>query len=70
MPERWSVEISPDRAKLAELGIIAGDQHEFVPIAVGVGATPEEARADARRRIAAWLEAIALLEEAERDAAK
>jgi hypothetical protein len=66
MPEQWQVTVTPDRTRLAALGIIEGNPHDFVPCAVGVGDTPEDARADARRRIAAWLEAIALLEEAER----
>lgn len=63
--EQWQVTYQPDRDRLRELGIIGADS-EFVPVAVGIGDTPELARADARRRIAGWLEAIALLEEAER----
>lgn len=65
MPEQWQVMIYPSRDRLLELGIIE-TPGEWVPSAVGTGATPAEARADARRRIGGWLEAIALLEEAER----
>lgn len=63
MPEAWCVTIYPDEEKLAEVGI-SGDWGP--PTVTGTGATPEAARADARKRLAAWMEALALLEEAER----
>jgi hypothetical protein len=69
--EHWTVTIWPPVEQLRDRGLetLFVDDGTTIPSVTGKGDSPEAARRDARKRLAAWYEALELLEKAEREVA-
>ena len=61
--ERWQVTLAPPIDEVPPVMVEMLGGHS-VPAVIGYGDTPEEARADAARRVEAWCAAASLLSRA------